>query len=201
MRYCAECTYMLLGDNHEVDGKFWCESKGEYLYADSAECWNFCQAYSRSTSVANSYIEYSKSKQSSGGCYITTIVCDILKLPDNTKILTTLRNFRENILTQDEKYKELLVTYDITGPIIANHIKQDPKQNFLAKILYTSCLTQICNSIENKEYLKAIQDYTKMTKALMKKYGITKIPTTLEIQEANIKTSGHGRYITKPKNC
>lgn len=199
MRYCGECTYMLLGDDHEIDGKFWCESKGEYLYANSVECWNFCQAYSRSTSVANSYIEYSNSKQNSSGCYITTIICDILNLPDDTKILKNLRNFRKNILTQNEKYKDILVTYDITGPIIAYQIQKDPKQKFLAQILYANCLLPICNYIENKEYIKAIHSYTKMTKALMTKYGIAKNPTTLEIQEADIKQSGHGKYIKKQK--
>lgn len=47
-------------------------------------------------------------------------------MPDNNIYLETMRNFRENVLQKDEKYKSLLVQYDIIGPKIAQYLMLDP---------------------------------------------------------------------------
>lgn len=49
---------------------------------------------------------------SSGSCFITTVLCNVLGLSDNHETLNTLRNFRDNILQKDGCYKEILQVYD-----------------------------------------------------------------------------------------
>ena len=191
---CSECTYLDLDKEYNCgDGRFWCETKYEWHYANEAECWRFCKAYSRPTSVSKSYHDYSKSTQSSSGCYITTIVCDILGLEDN--VLNSLRNFRDNIMAKDEKYKYLLAEYDIIGRIIAVKIKNDPTNHMMSLAIYETFIREVCDFINKKEYLNAIKTYTNMVKGLIKYYNITRVITQDEIENLDIKKLGHGKII------
>ncbi len=45
--YCAACTY--LSEKADYYGKYWCEKKGQDMYTNSPKCYNFCEAYRRST--------------------------------------------------------------------------------------------------------------------------------------------------------
>lgn len=191
---CSECTYLDLSKEYSCsDGRFWCETKYEWHYADEAECWRFCKAYSRDASVSKSYRDYSTSKQTSSGCYITTIVCDILGLEDS--VLNSLRSFRDNIMIKDDKYKTLLAEYDIVGIIIANEIKKDPINHILSSAIYENFIKVVSKYIEKKEYLNAIKIYTQMVKGLIKYYNITREVSSEEIQSLDIKKLGHGKII------
>ena len=133
MANCAECTYLDLSD-YNSSGAYWCDKKLERHLATDPECGSFCKAYSRSYSAINNAIDYSNSKNSGGGCYLTTMLCNILGMDDNNIYLKTLRDFRNNILQKDEKNKQLLIEYDIVGPKIAEALNSDPLKNKIAKI-------------------------------------------------------------------
>jgi len=92
--YCAACTY--LSERSDYNGTYYCERKGEDIYASDAKCYNFCEAYSRSNSSRENMYENSASHTGSG-CYLTTIMCQILGYPDNNYYLDTLRKFRTDI--------------------------------------------------------------------------------------------------------
>ena len=100
MAYCAECTYLKIDSNPDPDlyGRFYCEKKLERKPADAIECYSFCRAYNRSRGVVENAYQYSKDHGNSPSCYITTLVCDTLRVPDNHYILNSMRNFRDNYL-------------------------------------------------------------------------------------------------------
>lgn len=198
---CSECTYLDFDKEYSYgDGRFWCETKYEWHYADEAECWRYCTAYSRSDNVSKSYLDYSKKCQSnSSGCYLTTITCEILGMDDNNVYLDTLRKFRKEKLQKDDKYKEILVEYDIVGPIIANKLKQEINKNIIAKNLLRMGIAKTVYHIMNEDDLEAIETYTTMTKLLIKAYNIEIKPTEMQIKDSDISLSGHGRYIKQYK--
>lgn len=196
-RTCSECTFMDFDKEYNCDGRFWCEYKCEYIYANSAECYKFCEAYSRASSVARSYFDYSVGKQNRGGCFITTVVCDILNLNDHTPVLDCLRNFRNHVLQKETKYQEILATYDIIGPMIAQSLKNDSENQILASNLFTMKLIPIARLIDEKEYTTAIKEYTNMTNFLVNRYHIVEMPTQEEIERVDLEKAGHGVYVKK----
>ena len=59
------------------------------------------------------------------GCYITTLICSILGYTDHCYVLTEMRNFRNNIMQKEATYFDILLEYDVIGPIIARSIYED----------------------------------------------------------------------------
>lgn len=194
--YCSECTYLDLEKSYS-DGSFWCERKLECHMANEIECDRFCKAYSRSSSVADSAYNYSVEHSSSSGCFLTTIICNILGFSDNNLILQTIRNFRNNILQNDEVYKPLLVEYDIIGPKIAEAISNDPLKKEIASKYFNGYILDIAVLIEEKQFEEAVNLYVKMTNELKNFYGINNTVSNIEIDAADIKESGHGIYKVK----
>lgn len=196
---CGECTYLNINPGKgDLYGKFPCEKKWEYHLATDIECDRFCTAYDRDyNSIQNAY-RYSNEHSSSGGCYLTTMLCDILKMPDNNTYLETMRKFRNDILQKNDKYKNILVEYDIIGPKIANALNNDPQKETIAKKYFDAYIPAIIYNINNEKYDNAVFFYKTMTNLLKSFYGFgTSNITTLEIENANIKESGHGIYKIK----
>ena len=194
MALCSECTY--LGTCYD-DGTFWCEAKLECVYANQHACYRFCRAYSRPSSVADSYANYSKDKTSQTGCYLTTIMCSILKMSDDNPFLSSMRSLRNDVMQKDEKYKKLLVEYDIIGPVIADNLSKDPLKYQISANKFFKYIKPISKLIKEKKYDEAITSYTEMTDKLKTFYHID---TTIEIEDINnadIEKSGHGIYKVK----
>lgn len=197
MAICAECTYLDLSDGNS-DGAFWCDKKLERHLATDVECGRFCKAYNRKGSSIDNAIDYSNSHNSSGGCYLTTILCNILKMQDNNIYLETIRNFRNNILQKDTNYKKLLIEYDIIGPKIAKALSNDPLREKIARVYFDKYIIPITELIKNNNHETAINIYISMTTNLKNLYGITDYNISAdEINNADIEKSGHGIYIKK----
>jgi len=195
---CSECTYMDLDKEYSnCDGRFWCEKKYEWHYADEAECWRFCKAYSRSESTAKSFREHSRSKQSSGGCFITTIVCEVLGLSDDASVLQSLRKFRDNKMQKESRYRGLLAQYDIVGPVICEKIRNDEMRDALAVALFNSSIKKVSDFIENNEYLNAVKLYCEMTNGLIEYYNIDKTVSLEQLNSIDQSKAGHGRFQKK----
>lgn len=194
---CADCTFLDFGN--EDCGKFKCDNTWhlDYHYANAPACDDEVWAYNRDDSLKNDAINRSLSYQSSSGCYLTTITCEILGLKDDNEFLTTLRKFRKEKLQQNDKYKEILVEYDIVGPIIASKLKQEAKKDMIAKNLLNLGISKTCESINNGNELEAIRIYTTMTKLLIEAYNINILVTKEQLNNADINLSGHGKYVKK----
>lgn len=195
--YCSECTYLNLNSIGDY-GNFWCEEKLEWHKANEIECYRFCRAYNRDSSVANSAYNYSIEHTPKEGCYLTTMLCHILGMNDNNIYLETMRSFRKNILQNDEKYKSILVEYDIIGPKIAQYLMLDPLKEKLANTYFQRYIIPISKLLEEKKNNMAINLYMNMTNSLSCLYNLNSITLSIEeINNADIKESGHGIYKTK----
>lgn len=193
---CAECTYLNLNDG-DIYGKFCCEKKWERHLATDVECSSFCSAYSRNYSTIKNAIEYSNDHTSSG-CYITTMLCNILGLSDNNYWLNTIRKFRTNILQKDNKYKSLLVEYDIIGPKISKALENEPMKLSIANAMFNKYIVEIVECICANKNEDAINNYIDMTNSLKHLYKLdNENITQLEIDNADINESGHGKYKVK----
>jgi actin-related protein len=130
---------------------------------------------------------------SSGGCYLTTIMCQILNYADDNYYLQTLRNFRDNVLKQDVKYYPLLLTYDVIGPMIAYHLSQDKDKEIIAKTMFEKYIIPSVNAIEENKTSIATNIYVAMTNVLAEKYNINTKIITIEPHTIDINTLGHGK--------
>ena len=192
--YCAACTY--LGERADSYGKYYCSKKGD-RYACDPKCGSFCEAYGRSRSARENMYDNSKSHQS-GGCYLTTAMCNVLGYPDDNYYLQMLRTFRDNTLKTDTKYLPSLLTYDVIGPQIAEKLQQDNNKQEIATTLLTRYITPAINAIENNKVNEAVVIYTAMTTLLAERYNISMAmlyinPEDIDLNTIDMDSLGHGR--------
>lgn len=195
--YCAACTYM--GESSDYSGRYYCDRKGEYRYACDARCYNFCEAYSRSNYSRENMYKNSASHTSGGGCYITTIMCEILGYADDNYYLQTLRNFRDNVMKTNIKYIPLLLTYDIIGPMIAEKLSEDSEKQAIAQVFFNKYIIPAVNAINEQKYDTATNTYVAMTNALAEKYNINTNIIMPTLCEEDYPLLGHGKRRVRVK--
>ena len=188
--YCAACTYMSEEPNYS--GKYWCSVKGEDRYASDSKCYEFIEAYSRSSSTISNMIDNSQGHMSSG-CYLTTAMCEILGYPDNNYYLNTLRKFRDEVMKKNPNYILMLITYDQIGPMIAYNLSKDKDRLSIAMTLFSRFIVPSCDAIEDEKYTAAISSYLAMTTELAKKYNIDINMVEPHIDNLNMEFLGHAR--------
>ncbi len=193
---CGSCTYLDLDYGGDCYGKYYCNKKWDRHLATDTACSSYTKAYSRSNSSINNAIDYSNSKQNSG-CYITTLLCDILKLSDSNYYINILRKFRNDYLRYNQEYNHLLVEYDIVGPIICRNLIVDSQNKLIAAKLFYNYISPTVSLIEDKMFVDAIVRYKMMVTRLKEIYGISTSITNKDINECNIALAGHGKYIKK----
>lgn len=172
-------------------GDYWCIKQDKRVDDDTYR--RYCRDYN-----------YGKcpifKKNESSGCYITTIVCDILGRSDDDCVLNNLRDFRDDVLQKDEQYYDILKCYDTVGPILAMSIYHDFQREEISKYLYDDVLRKISDQIKEGEVDKAVYNYQMMTLFLIAYYGFA--DRYLELQsdgygylENNFdpKSAGHGK--------
>ena len=71
-------------------GDYWCTKND--CRVDEKTYIKYCRDYNYSSCSIFRKVD-------SSGCFITTIVCDILKKPDDDKVMKNLRYFRDNVLS------------------------------------------------------------------------------------------------------
>ena len=187
--YCAACTY--LGETADCYGKYFCPEKYEDHLATDPKCNSFCEAYGRSDSARKNMYENSASH--SDGCYITTIICEILGYPDNHYCLETLRNFRDNKMTITEENMKLLAIYDIIGPQIAENLSHNSQRKMIAKSYFQTYIINAVEAILENRDQAAINIYTEMTNRLAYMFNIDYNNLTIDLNNVDMNTLGHGR--------
>lgn len=153
--------------------------------------WRYCRNYDYDDCPTYKY-------QESSGCFITTVVHNILGNPDDAKVLNDFRSFRNNILQKNPQYKEGLKEYDGIGPMIANCLVHDKDAKDMAQMTYQIDLLKVHKYYLQKEYDKAYVYYCKMTQDLISYYGLEKIYEQLKnsnygFNNFNQSLAGHGK--------
>lgn len=159
---CGSCYWLrdMNNDNIMFDGpsneKGHCIMQKSCYYPDDRTC---------------SYYQNKASYVPGGGCFITTIVCDMLGFDDKCNILETLRGFRNNVMQKNPEYKDVLYEYDAVGPEIAKAIR-DEEDFELINGMVDFYIIPTVNRIREKKYDDAVSIYKHMTKSLEAYYGI-----------------------------
>ena len=176
---CANC------EEHEdtnISGKIYCKYYKTY--------------YDKTDSCSN--IKRIVKTEEQTACYITTIVCGLLGYNDDCSLLQTLRGFRNNVMQNDPKYKEILFEYDTVGPQISKLLLRDffkPEEKepdeFIVS-LYNFYLQPTARLVTEKKYEEAVERYTEMTKSLEDYYSIN-VKQTVP-QDYDYSQGGHGLY-------
>ena len=160
----------------------------------------YCEVYKCCYYPDDSCTTYYRNKKgSSSGCFITTIVCDILGMEDNSSVLNTLRSFRDNVLQKDEKYKEVLYEYDTVGPIISRNLSVDfvdKEDKELPNAMLDYFILPTVELVNNKKYDEAVNKYIKMVNSLKDYYAIDDIEIEKD-KNYDYKKGGHGKVLVK----
>lgn len=184
--FCSECALYDSNGTPKWGDEHYCSKKGKYLKPTTSACSSF---------VKNN----AKEGYQRAGCYITTIVCNILGYPDDCNLLVTLRDFRENYLKQNSEYLPLLIEYDQIGPIISDSIVNDPDAKITAIENTRNFLIPCVEAIKAGNLDKAIEIYKSLVLLLKLKYALLRTPIDYTISKP-LETLGKGRIRTAPIN-
>lgn len=177
---CGDCEYFEMPRNKYEKG--YCDYYRFYCYPEES-----CDHYKSMTNVST--------------CYITTMVCNVLGLPDDCEVLSNLRSFRHNILQQNINYIPILMEYDTTGPLIAEAIQKEynqSKNKTICQEMYNKFLVPTSTMIINKNYQQAIQNYMNMVLMLKEYYCIEN--SRLIVPNYDNSIGGHGIIYKKSLN-
>lgn len=177
---CGSCYWLRDMNNDNI---MFCGSSNE-----KGHCIYLKNCYYPDDQICSHY-QNKESYVPGGGCYITTIICDILGYDDKCNILETLRSFRKDVMQKSPEYKELLYEYDTAGQQISQAIKEDTDLELINGMLDFYIIPTV-NLIKEKNYSEAVLKYKNMTRSLENYYGIEyngEVPTNYDY-----KNGGHG---------
>lgn len=190
---CVSCGELRLTDPYQ--GKFRCVRKYEDHYAFDKKCEKYYLCRKRSNSEIESAYKYSKEySKDTSGCYLTTMICNILGYDDSCYYLNILRKFRERN-KYNPYYQYLFLIYDIYGPLIAKKLSEDFNRKSVAIDMITNYINEACLNIIDNNDENAKKLYIDMTNYLASLYGIT-ISYDCLPSEFNIDKLGHGRFLS-----
>ena len=177
--YCRECECMDMEDAWKYDSsKRYCSERREYYNPNEQAC---------------SRMKYDEKRnpKPSSPCYLTTMINNILGMPDDGYTLNTLRSLRDNYMLKHPETYPMLLEYDIIGPRIAKKLQNDPINIYIAREFYNSHILPVTEDVLNRRYEEAIAKYQEMTYKLKNHYNID--DTITEEIKVNIKTLGKAR--------
>lgn len=141
-------------------------------------------------------------KSSSSGCFITTVVCDVLGMDDNNFYLEMLRKFRKEYLQKRPEGLKILEQYDTVGPIVAHCIMNDVNREDVARNAFINSIIPVVNDLCEEKNNEAIDKYINMTNSFIAKYGLDiltiSVPgVSLYDYKDDRTVMGHGRLVKK----
>ena len=135
----------------------------------------YCAYYGRHFGQYSSSCSHFEAVQGGGsGCFLTTMACNIYHEEDDGHLLSTLRNFRDNVLEKstDPQHIAILKEYDVLGPMISFALYNDLNREEVVRNNIKGKLHSIVYKIEALHYEDAILEYIDMTLSLKKYYNI-----------------------------
>lgn len=186
-QYCCDCEELNRNDTY----KPWFSDETKY------KC-KVCYEYKSLTDPACRFIKPLKKDTGSytpSGCFITTIVCNILGYEDNCELLTLLRDFRDNTLKTNPEYIPILLQYDKIGPLISEGIQKEPNHDRLCLGLMTYFLIPCANAIKEGNISEAVEIYQNMVVQLSGDFEIP-ITSISASEDYDLETIGKGRIRT-----
>ena len=180
---CAQCVHLEWNNKEKYSSveRYWCKELHRYKETEDK-----CRYFVLDKSQKNT------GGYKPGGCYITTIVCDILGYEDNCELLEVLRNFRDNYLKLHVEYLPILFEYDKIGPLISEHILKEKNNYPFALGLMKYFLIPCANKIKEENYDSAINIYKNLVIYLNDEFNLPNIVIDTN-EEVDLKVIGKGR--------
>lgn len=143
-----------------------------------------------------------KYEKPSSNCFITTVVCDVLGMDDNSFYLEMLRKFRKEYLQKRPEGLKILEQYDTVGPIVASCIMNDANREEVAKNVFINSIIPVVNDLCEEKNIEAINKYINMTNSLIAKYGLEILTISVpgvSLYDYNDDRTlmGHGNFVKK----
>ena len=101
-----------------------------------------------------------------GGCYITTAVCEVFKLPDNCDTLNTLRKFRDGYMMATPERRALVREYYTSAPANLSAIRRMPDANDMFRLIYIRYIRPAVLNIKNDNNARAFALYCEAVNTL-----------------------------------
>jgi hypothetical protein len=136
-------------------GDYWCGKRRKYYPGGDSTCSDF---------------EPNDGSSSSGGCYITTAVCESLKKPDDCYELNIFRNFRDSWLKKQPDGETLILDYYKIAPNIVAKINQLANSTEIYNLIWQKYLKPCLQFIEIGDNQSCKNLYMKMVKILKTTY-------------------------------
>ena len=105
---------------------------------------------SRYSSSGRTYTNHSNTNKSSGGCFITTAVCDFYGKADDCYELTMLRGFRDKWLAMQADGEGLIEKYYMNAPNLVEAMKSSDHYEHYCMVLMNDYINP-CISLINQE--------------------------------------------------
>ena len=170
------------------------------------KCSSYGFDYARSNSMIEDAIEWIGKRgydprPDAGSCYITSIICHILGLPDNCEYLTNFRRLRDEYMVTFPEGLKQLYAYDTFGVQISMRLEKDfntPEKReatvkMVKEILLPDYIVKVNELIKAGNFAMAMYAYVQMTMTLSNKYGINYIIPDVDVESLDKETIGHGR--------
>lgn len=132
--------------------------------------WNNSYGKWQDQGWSNSSGNWGDSGSSGGGCFITTACVEAHGLPDNCKELQILRQYRDELVKQDEKFREKVLEYYRKAPLIIQKIDKSDEKNIIYDDLYDNMICPCVKYLEEKKFDLAKTVYLNYYEALVQKY-------------------------------
>lgn len=113
---------------------------------------------------------YNDRSSSSGGCYLTTACVECKGLADDCYELTTLRQFRDGYLAEQDGGKEEIQEYYKTAPHIVCRIDASEDAKAVYEDIYSNVIEPCVEFISEGNNEEAHRLYKKMVDELKEKY-------------------------------
>lgn len=184
---CGTCSNFDWDNKESYATRFRCD--GTCRYVSPWDKQYYCNHKNNSNESSNN--SYTPS-----GCYITTMICNILGYPDDCELLTTLRMLRDNVLKCDFNYIDLLCQYDIVGPLISHKlIEKEDNYRFSLQVCYNYLIPCI-NAIKEGFISESVRIYTNMVTYLCETFNIELVKPSRNLKY-DINILGKGRQRLK----
>lgn len=159
---CGSCIHMNTNKWNPYSSKdyCYCTERGQYYNLHERKCRYY------------EYDDYKDYYDLNHRWHVVSAIMEKLELSDNYDCISILHNFRNNFLEKDVKYKDMLMRYDIVGPVIAKCILDDEDSIELCKKLSTDFLADIIFMIREGKNEMALAKYNEMINLLTSIYEI-----------------------------
>ena len=145
-----------------------CMRTGEDIYSGSEIYKNYCYGYESGYSKCPHFKP--KKPSSGGGCYLTSACTEALGLADDCMELMTLRDFRDNWLSNQPGGQDEIIEYYQVAPEIVAKIHERINSLQILQSIFEEMVTPCVCLIKEGKFETAHTLYRQKTKELEQKY-------------------------------